>query len=565
MDEFEPRASRMREVPEHTLSEPDSLLANILAARGVTTDADRSLELANLAPLSKLSGLMDAAALIAKHRNGRVLVVGDFDADGATSTALMLRCLSTFGFAHVDFLVPNRFEFGYGLSAELVAVAEQMQPSLIVTVDNGISSVAGVAAARRAGIDVVVTDHHLPPDVLPDANVIVNPNLVGDPYPSKMLAGVGVAFAVMSAVARVLDNPSLHRVPAQYLDLVALGTVADVVPLDRNNRILVNAGLERINAGHCCAGIAALLSVAGRDTRNVRAADFGFSVAPRLNAAGRLEDMSLGIRCLATDNAAEARLLAEQLHSINLQRRDIESTMQAEALEAIELNDTSAQSCEVLFRRDWHQGVVGLVASRIKDRVHRPVFAFAVESAGQLKGSGRSVPGVHLRDLLAEVDRTSPGIILKFGGHAMAAGLTLEDDAIDDFKAALDRAMDRLYPDFRFDPAFEIDGGLEGDRLSIEFADRLAALGPWGQRFPEPLFEGTFTVDQARVVGSGHLKLNLSRDGRQIDGIAFGQVRDTLPEPGDQVDIVYRLDINEWQGRRRPQLLIEQWHPSMTC
>ncbi|MEL7310630.1 MAG: single-stranded-DNA-specific exonuclease RecJ [Pseudomonadota bacterium] len=565
MQEFQPRPTRERECPSHELTDLPPTLARILAARGVVRDDQRELTLKRLAPLSGLSGVVAAARLMESHRNGRVLVVGDFDADGATSTALVLRCLRDFGFADTDFLVPNRFEFGYGLSPELVEVAKARNPTLIITVDNGISSVAGVAAARAVGIDVVITDHHLPPDALPAANVIVNPNLEGDSYPSKAMAGVGVAFAVMSALSHQLGGDHV-RVPARYLDLVALGTVADVVPLDQNNRILVSQGLTRISSRVCCAGIRALLDVAGRDKQTVTASDLGFAVAPRLNAAGRLEDMSVGIRCLLTDDPAEAQQLAETLQAINTERRQIEAVMQEQALEAVaELGDSDVASCLVVYRDSWHQGVVGLVASRLKERLDRPVFAFASESNDRLKGSGRSVPGVHLRDLLAEVDRVNPGMLVKFGGHAMAAGLTLERAQLDAFETALGDAMDALYRDYRFDPVWDTDGALTGELLRLEFAEQLAALGPWGQHFPEPLFESRLRVQERRVVGEHHLKFVFEVDGAAIDGIAFGQVRSPLPELGEEVALVYRLDVNEWRSRKRLQLMIEQWSPVGSC
>ena len=562
---FEPRPTRQRACPSHQLTGLEPVLARVLAARGVVRDEQRELALSRLSPISQLGGVVEAAALIEAHRTGRILVVGDFDADGATSTALVLRCLRDFGFADTDFLVPNRFEFGYGLSPELVAVAVRREPSLIITVDNGISSVAGVAAARDAGIDVLVTDHHLPPESLPEANVIVNPNLVDDRYPSKALAGVGVAFAVMSALARALGEPHT-RVPARYLDLVALGTVADVVPLDQNNRILVSQGLSRISSRQCCAGISALLEVAGRDKQDLTANDLGFAVAPRLNAAGRLEDMSVGIRCLLTDDAAEARELAESLQSINAERREIEAVMQEEALEEVSKLDVNAPApCVVVHRASWHQGVVGLVASRLKERLNRPVFAFATESENRLKGSGRSIPGVHLREVLAEVDRVHPGLLVKFGGHAMAAGLTIASDSLDDFDTAVVDAMHVLYDDYRFDPVWDVDGELEHDALRLDFAEQLDALGPWGRQFQEPEFEGRLKVREGRIVGERHLKFQFDANGECIDGIAFGQVRMPLPSPGDEVNAVYRLDINEWRSRRQLQLVIEQWSTIASC
>ncbi|MEO0573931.1 MAG: single-stranded-DNA-specific exonuclease RecJ [Pseudomonadota bacterium] len=557
-----------RDVPSHTLTETDDMLASIVAARGVLSDEQRNISLAALAPVSQLGGLPQAVALLQQHHDGRIMIVGDFDADGATSTALMLRGLAALGFAHVDFIVPNRFDFGYGLSPEIVDVAIAESPTLIVTVDNGISSNAGVARAREQGIDVLITDHHLPPKTLPDANVIVNPNCVDDDYPSKHLAGVGVAFCVLVALARHIapDDPAATRMPASLLDLVALGTVADVVPLDRNNRILVDAGLQRIRAGRCVPGIAALLDVGGRDRTRVVATDFGFAVGPRLNAAGRLQDMSVGIRCLTTDDPVLARQLAEQLDAINRERRTVEADMQADALKLLETLDDAAlseqpQYCVCLYEPDWHQGVVGLVASRIKERLHRPVFAFAREREGatMLKGSGRSIPGVHLRDVLAEVARREPGIIVRFGGHAMAAGLTLAEDALPMFSACVDAVVKAVCPQALLTPAILVDGTLDAQHLDIRFAQTLRDEGPWGQEFVEPSFTGTFDVVSARVVGEHHLKLSVSYEGAVIDGIAFNQIEPDIPQQGARIELVYRLDVNEWRGKQSAQLMILQW------
>ena len=560
---FSPRPVRERPVPVHALTEPHPVLARVLAARGLHTDAERPLALAHLAPFGQLGQLDAAANLLEAHRDGRVLVVGDFDADGATSTALVLRCLHAFGFAAADFLVPNRFEFGYGLTPELVEVASERDPSLIVTVDNGISSHAGAAAARARGIDVLVTDHHLAPETLPPANVIVNPNLPGDPYPGKALAGVGVAFAVMVALGRRQQDPAAARWPLRWLDLVALGTVADVVPLDRNNRILIAAGLERIRSGQGSPGIDALLEVAGRDRHRADAGTLGFAVAPRLNAAGRLEDMAVGIRCLMADSVAGARPLAAELHSINATRRELQANMQREALEDVtDLVETgTGRRCVVVHRPEWHQGVVGLVAAQVKERLHCPVFAFAGDGDGALKGSGRSVPGVHLRDVLAEIDRSQPGMITRFGGHAMAAGLTLPTRALASFETAAEAAIDRLVPGFEFTAEWLVDGGLEPGDLTLSFAHQLAALGPWGQQFPEPLFSGVFELVSARVVGERHLRMMLRHAAGEVAAIAFGQVRDPLPTAGERLHLVFRLQTNEWRGQESVQLLVEQWQP----
>ncbi|MEL6868714.1 MAG: single-stranded-DNA-specific exonuclease RecJ [Pseudomonadota bacterium] len=561
------RELHVRPVPTHALQESDPIVAKVLAARGVCDERERDLSLAALAPLSQLNGLQEAVALFNRHRDARIIIVGDFDADGATSTALLLRGLAALGFADVGFIVPNRFEFGYGLSPEIVDVALQQSPALIVTVDNGISSVAGVARARAAGVDVIITDHHLAPQTLPAANVIVNPNAPDDPYPSKHLAGVGVAFAVLAALARQAsqEQAALARLPASLLDLVALGTVADVVALDHNNRILVEAGLQRIRAGRCVPGIAALLEVGGRDRRRIVAADLGFAVGPRLNAAGRMEDMSIGIRCLTTDDPVEARELATALDAINRERRSVEDDMQRQALVLLDALDEQSLNddrlCVCLYEPDWHQGVVGLVASRIKERIHRPVFAFAREQpdALVLKGSGRSIPGVHLRDVLAEVNRRHPDMITRFGGHAMAAGLSLPEAALASFTDAVEAAVRTMCAPSALTPSLDIDGELDAARLSLLFAERLRAQGPWGQRFEEPVFAGLFCVDSARVVGDQHLKLSLTTSTQPIDAIAFNQIEPRVPVAGELLEVVYRLDINEWRGRQSVQLMVVQW------
>jgi single-stranded-DNA-specific exonuclease len=503
-----------------------------------------------------------------------VLVIGDFDADGATSTALIVRALRGWGFAAVDFLVPNRFEFGYGLTPEIVALAAQRAPSLIVTVDNGISSVAGVEAARERGIDVLVTDHHLPGAQLPPASAIVNPNVPGASFASHALAGVGVAFYVMAGLeralqARALLPPGACRA-ADLLDLVALGTVADLVPLDPNNRVLVAQGLRRIRAGRCAPGIAALLEIAARNREDLTAADLGFAVAPRLNAAGRLDDMSIGIRCLLADSLPEARSLAARLDQLNQERRVIEARMQGEALAAVRgLIDRKAAGPSrhgvVLFDPAWHQGVVGLVAGRVKERLHRPVVAFAQAGEGVLRGSARSVAGVHIRDALDAVAAREPDLIAKFGGHAMAAGLTLEADKLDRFARAFDTEIaSRLDPAARAD-RIETDGELTVEEIALETAEALRAGGPWGQAFPEPSFDGEFAVRSARIVGDRHLKMwvETARGERTFDAIAFNYVdSERASLPPERVRLVYRLAINEWNGERRLQLLVDHLFPN---
>jgi single-stranded-DNA-specific exonuclease len=509
------------------------------------------------------------------HRTGRVLVVGDFDADGATSCALVVRALRGCGFAAVDFLVPNRFEFGYGLTPEIVALAATRAPSLIVTVDNGISSAAGVAAARTRGIDVLITDHHLPGAQLPDANVIVNPNLAASHFGSRALAGVGVAFYVMAAVRRALDraDPSgAGPKVAELLDLVALGTVADVVPLDANNRVLVAQGLKRIRAGRCVPGIRALLAIAGRSAADLTAADLAFGVAPRLNAAGRIDDMTIGIQCLLADDEVQAQGLAARLDALNEERRTIEARMQQEALGAVRQLGEAASSVQrsgvCLFDEGWHQGVVGLVASRVKERVRRPVIAFASADATTLRGSARSTPGIHIRDVLDSIAARHPGLIDRFGGHAMAAGLTLERARLDEFARAFDEEVARCPAGAFAANAVETDGELAVTEIALATAEALRAGGPWGQAFPEPNFDGLFNVRSARVIADRHVKMwvEVPRSGRSFDAMAFNHLEDGAPfePPSGPLQLVYRLEVNEYQGERRLQLLVDHLLPAMT-
>ena len=552
------------------------VLQRAYAARGVRSATDLDTSLGRLLPVGTLAGVTEAVSLLIAHRaGGRVLIIGDFDADGATSTALMVRAMRAWGFAAVDFLVPNRFEFGYGLTPEIVALAKSRAPTLIVTVDNGISSLAGVAAARAARIDVLITDHHLPGAALPDANVIVNPNLSGSRFGSPALAGVGVAFYVMAGLKRRLDEAqALGGVApgvAEFLDLVALGTVADVVPLDFNNRVLVAQGLERIRAGRCVAGIRALLKVAGRGQADLTSTDLAFAVAPRLNAAGRIDDMMIGIECLLADDEASALELAERLDALNRERRSIEARMQAEALSAVErLHEQSLRplhrSGVCLYDESWHQGVVGLVASRVKERVRRPVFAFARADAASLRGSGRSIPGVHIRDVLDCIAARHPDLIVKFGGHAMAAGLTLELAKLERFARAFDEEVARCLAGCARADCIETDGELGVAEIALDTAHALRAGGPWGQAFPEPSFDGVFLIRSARVVGERHLKMwvEVPRSGRSFDAIAFNYpgaaAAAALPQGAAQ--LVYRLDVNEYQGERRLQLLVDHLLPA---
>ncbi len=553
------------------------VLRRAYAARGVRGEAELSLTLSRLLPVGTLEGIDAAVELLLAHRAAghKVLVVGDFDADGATSSVLIVRALRAWGFADVDFLVPNRFEFGYGLTPEIVALGAARAPTLIVTVDNGVASVAGVAAARARGIDVLVTDHHLPGAELPAANVMVNPNLPGSRFGSRALAGVGVAFYVMVALKRALDSAGLVApsapAPAEWLDLVALGTVADVVPLDFNNRVLVAQGLARIRAGRCVPGIRALLEIARRDRADLTASDLGFAIAPRLNAAGRLDDMSIGIRCLLADREVEARSLAARLDQLNVERRAIEGQMQVQALAAVRHLGPIAtpgarqRSGVCLFDATWHQGVVGLVASRIKERLRRPVVAFAHGGDGLLRGSARSVAGVHVRDVLENIAARHPGLIVRFGGHAMAAGLTLAHEQLDAFATAFDAEVAGWLGANADRDRLDTDGELAVDDICLATAEALRAGGPWGAAFPEPVFDGGFSVERARIVGEKHVKMwvELAGTSRRFDAIAFNLLADEgARAPGGAVRLVYRLDVNVYQGERRLQLLVDHVLPA---
>jgi single-stranded-DNA-specific exonuclease len=545
-------------------SDVDPLMARVFASRGVTGPDELDYGLARLAPVSKLHNVDAAVELLLAKRDCRITIVGDFDVDGATSTALVIRCLRAFGFADVDYLVPNRFEFGYGLTPEIVRIAAGREPGLLVTVDNGISSIAGVAEANSLGIPVLVTDHHLPGAELPDADVIVNPNACGDSFPSPNLAGVGVAFYLMAALGRAVESEGLAgaaRIPSRYLDLVALGTVADVVTLDHNNRILVDQGLRRIRAGKTVPGIDALLAQSGRQLARTVSADLGFVVGPRINAAGRLKDISIGIECLLTDDAGEAMRHSAILDGINHDRRQIETGMRDQAFAYVDrMNERDLPPCVCVYEDSWHQGVVGLVASRVRERCHRPAIAFAAESEGRLKGSMRSVPGVHARDLLEAVHAVDQDVIIKFGGHAMAAGLTIEAAKYDSFRRLVAEQVGRLYPNADFSGAIVCDGPLPDSALNLRYARSLREAGPWGAGFPEPVWSGDFEILEQRTVGENHLKLRVRpADGiNTIDAIAFNQAG---PPLRGLVRLVYRLDVNEYRGIQSPQLVVEQIAP----
>ena len=549
------------------------VLERVYAARGVRSAADLDTSLARLLPVGTLEGIAAAVDLLLQHRTaGRVLIIGDFDADGATSSALMVRALRSLGFA-VDFLVPNRFQFGYGLTPGIVSLAAARAPTLIVTVDNGISSNAGVAAARARGIDVLITDHHLPGALLPDANVIVNPNLAGSRFGSRALAGVGVAFYVMAALARRLEQAGLPASggAAQLLDLVALGTVADLVSLDANNRVLVAQGLKRIRAGRCVAGIRALLAIAGRPAHELTASDLAFGVAPRLNAAGRLDDMTIGIQCLLEDDLATAEPLAARLDELNRERRSIEARMQQVALGAVRcLADPGPGALQrsgvCLFDESWHQGVVGLVASRVKDRLRRPVIAFALADRASLRGSARSVAGIHIRDVLDSIATRHPDLIERFGGHAMAAGVSLERAKLDRFARAFDEEVARWTAGAPAADTIETDGELAPAEIALDTAQALRSGGPWGQAFPEPCFDGLFSIRSARVIGERHVKMwvEVPSGGRAFDAMAFNHLEEgaQFVPPAGLAQLVYRLEVNEYQGERRLQLLIDHLLPA---
>ncbi|WP_172144443.1 single-stranded-DNA-specific exonuclease RecJ [Pseudomonas tumuqii] len=549
------------------------LLTRLYAARGVQSLVELDKGLARLLPYQQLKGIEAAVELLVRalEQGQRMLIVGDFDADGATASTVGMLGLRMLGAAHVDYLVPNRFEYGYGLTPEIVAVALQRQPQLLITVDNGISSVEGVAAAKAAGLMVLVTDHHLPGAELPAADAIVNPNQQGCGFPSKALAGVGVIFYVLLALrARLRElnwfspqrpEPNL----AELLDLVALGSVADVVPLDANNRILVHQGLARIRAGRARPGLRAILEVAGRQPERITSTDLGFILGPRLNAAGRLDDMSLGIECLLCEDQALARDMAVELDQLNQDRKAIEQGMQREALAQLKdlpLEDMPFGLC--LFEADWHQGVIGILASRMKERYHRPTIAFADAGDGVLKGSARSVPGFHIRDALDAVAARHPQLISKFGGHAMAAGLSLPEANFGAFAAAFDAEVRRQLCEDDLTGRLLSDGALSVEEFHLPLAKELRNAGPWGQHFPEPLFHGLFQVVQQRLVGDKHLKLVLKTEcgGQTLDGIAFNIDREIWPNPTVRwVELAYKLDVNEYRGRESVQLMVAHLAP----
>jgi single-stranded-DNA-specific exonuclease len=551
---------------------PSSLhpvLRRVYAARGVTGEVGLALELRHLLPVGTLDGIGDAVSLLQDHlaRGSRILVVGDFDADGATSTAVVVRQLRRLGHTNLGFRVPDRLRHGYGLTPALVADLAHERADLLVTVDNGVAAHAGVAAAAALGMQVLVTDHHLPGPTLPACAAQVNPNLPGAAFGSRALAGVGVAFYLMAALTRALEAARGVRLPpvADLLDLVALGTVADLVPLDRNNRILVQEGLRRMRARAAAPGLMALARVAGCRLDEISTRQLGHQIAPRINAAGRIDDMSVGIRCLLAEDMNEALALAGELDRLNRERREIEARMREEAGAAVRrlrVTEGSLPPGLSLFDPGWHAGIVGLVASRMKDRLNRPVVAFAPAGDGELRGSARSVAGVHIRDVLEAVDTRHPGLIERFGGHAMAAGLTLRGGALPRFSEAFAEEVGRWLSPEQMQGVLESDGELAGAELSLETARAIEQGGPWGQGFPEPLFDGEFAVVESRVVGERHLKLWLRPDpsAKPVEAIAFGHFDEAAarrPAAGSRLKLAYRLQTSSWGGVERHEMLAE--------
>lgn len=548
------------------------LLQRILSARGVRSDAERAFSLKQLLPIRSLGNIDAACQLLADSiaRQHTILIIGDFDADGATATSLAVKALRSFGHQKVQYLVPNRFEYGYGLTPEIVREAARFSADVIITVDNGISSLDGVRAAKQAGYKVLITDHHLPGSTLPEADVIVNPNLSDDDFASKNLAGVGVIFYIMLALKKTLTEQGYFSKNTiappnllNLLDLVALGTVADVVPLDKNNRILVEQGLRRIRAQQACAGILALFQVAGKNAQRAITSDIGFGCGPRLNAAGRLDDMSLGIELLLCDDYQHALKLAAELDELNKERREIENSMKVEALRELEhidnLDSYKTPPIICLFNESWHQGVVGILASRIKEKYNRPSIIFAPGDDNEIKGSCRSIPGLHIRDILDEVATLNPHLLNKFGGHAMAAGLSIASCNFKAFNEAITRVVLRHTTNDTFLEVQHSDGALVAEDFSLNTAEALRNAAPWGQHFPEPQFHGDFVILQKRILKDSHIKLTLKpKDGPALNiaAIAFNADLEAWPESGDEISLLYRLDVNEYSGSLAPQIMV---------
>lgn len=551
------------------------VIRQIYANRGVDSTTQLDKRVNALLHYQQLQGIDGAVQVLADAiaNKQKIIIVGDFDADGATSTALSILSLRRMGAENIEYLVPNRFDFGYGLSPQIVDVAHQQGAQVIMTVDNGIACIEGVDRAKQHNMRVVVTDHHLAADQLPNADAIVNPNQPGCEFLSKHLAGVGVAFYVMLALRSHLKSKNWFEKTAivepnlaEYLDIVALGTVADVVPLDENNRILVHQGLQRIRSGRCRPGITALIDIAGRNASTMVASDLGFVLGPRLNAAGRLDDMSLGIECLLCDDPRDARKMALQLDNLNKERREIQESMQQEALlslQSIEHSDLESRAGIVLYKQDYHQGVVGILAGKIKDKYNRPTIAFAHQTDSLLKGSARSIQGIHIRDLLEDINNQFPQVIDKFGGHAMAAGVTLKLEQLEAFQRAFAHVSQKWLEAHDLTDNVMTDGELQDVDFSIDFAQQLKNAGPWGQGFPEPIFDGEFRIHEQKLLSGKHLKLLLSSsDGQLIDGIAFNVDTQSLPsERAERVKLAYKLDINVFRGRTNLQLMIEALEP----
>ncbi len=564
----------IRSVPEAQLN-PDMnpVFRRIFASRGVTSVDETKYQLSSMLGIDKIKHLDSAAAILTAHINNsaNLLIFGDYDADGATSTALCVRSLISLGHANVSYLMPDRFIDGYGLSLSIAQRILLEKPDCVITVDNGISSLDGIALLREKDIDVIVTDHHLAADKLPDATVIVNQNAWPGEQQGKYLAGVGVAFYLMLALRKSLreggwfndarPEPNL----ASHLDLVALGTLADLVPLDYNNRILVNEGLKRIRAGSCCSGIKALVEISNKSINNLTSTDISFAIAPKINAAGRLDDMTIGVKCLLSDDYSRSLALATELYDINNQRKNIQMQMSEQATQQVHELDQQAFETEagiVLYRQDWHEGVVGIVAAKIREKYNLPTIVFAMSEDGFLKGSGRSIPGIHLRDMLDHVDKRLPGSIIKFGGHAMAAGLSIEASSLEQFSKTYKQVIADLVDPGCFNLEVECDGSLDKRNFDLQFAEELQNLSPWGQRFPAPSFVGEFDVINRRILSDKHLKLQLKLPHTQdvstqaIDAIAFFQSDEVLNATPEKIQIHYELSVNIYRDRKSLQLLI---------
>ncbi|MDG1753099.1 MAG: single-stranded-DNA-specific exonuclease RecJ [Thalassotalea sp.] len=547
------------------------VIKQIYATRGVKSESELMLNTSQLISVDKLSGIDNACKILfqALQANQHIVIIGDFDADGATSTALMMSALSMFCYKNHQFLVPNRFEYGYGLTPEIVTIAHQKGAELLITVDSGISCIAGVEKAKSLGLNVIVTDHHLQGKKLPPADAIINPNQHHCNFPSKALAGVGVAFYFMLAMRKYLRENNWFSAQsisepniAQLLDLVALGTVADVVSLDANNRILVEQGLKRIRAGHTRPGIQALIEIAGKNQQRLMASDFGFALGPRINAAGRLDDMAYGINCLLAPDLMSAKIMAAELDSLNKSRREIEQGMQHEAeiiMKQLNFTEENLPFALSLFHDQWHQGVIGIVAGRLKEKYHRPSIVFAQSENGiELKGSARSIPGLHIRDLLEHIDSQHPEIIIKFGGHAMAAGLSIEKANFERFQKLFNQYAEKWLDHDLLEGKLYSDGALALSEMTLEFAEKIRLAGPWGQNFLEPVFDDEFTLVQQRIVGEKHLKMVVEKQGQVFDAIAFNiDIKQWPNSKASQVHLCFRLDINEFRGKQSLQLMVE--------